>query len=273
MKKAFNICVAVVDIALLVVILTSAFSKKEENSSYSGYGSYGGDTSASSDYDRYSDDSEVSSGDTYSEAASHGTGTASAGSDDWWYQGEGSEEGNLWDESEETGLLEESSDVSQGLDDSYLAERDGKNMTMEDFEWYTKGILVDWIPENAVNIEDYEALKGTWRGYMNYDPKNETGSEGDFLIYVDISGEADNITVTFDWYWLHFYADPEGGSLDDSENSYFYGSFADNQIHAETKTGGKLDFKYFLNYDGYDHIIGTMEGNDGTQAIIAMIKP
>ena len=34
MKKAFNICIAVIDVALLVVILTSAFTKKEDKVDY-----------------------------------------------------------------------------------------------------------------------------------------------------------------------------------------------------------------------------------------------
>ncbi len=277
MKKAFNICIAVIDVALLVVILTSAFTKKEDkvdnqsasinvtNEEYS-QGQTGNFESESSDTDSYEYDYVTSN---------ENTGEKSDGGVEDWLVGGATESENqeTADQIAET----QDSDYSQfGSSDSYYTtEWEGKEapqleMTMDDFAWYKEGILNDWIPENAVYFDDFEKLKGKWRVYINFDPKNETGEEADFLLYMDISGDPDNVTCTFDWYWEHYYFNPEG-SFDESDDSHFYGTYADNVLHAEG--GGKMDLKFFYSYDGSDYVLGSMEDRNGTQAIIAMVKP
>ncbi|WP_026659239.1 hypothetical protein [Butyrivibrio sp. AC2005] len=266
MKKAFNICIAIVDIALLVVILTSAFAKKEDRDDYQSSRIANEEYSEEAANDYYSESNDIDKNDYRNDVFSESTGK-NAVTEDWLL---GDNQGTDNQAIGEQGNDNSHYDSSDSYNPADWEESIQPKMTMKDFDWFNAGILVNGIPEEAEKFDDFERLKGKWRVYIHNDPQNESGEEADFLLYVDISGNPDNVVCTFEWYWAHYYNNPEV-SLGEADNSYLYGTYANNVLHADGAV--EMDLKYFVAYDGYDHILGTMEDKNGTQAIIAMIKP
>ena len=144
-----------------------------------------------------------------------------------------------------------------------------ETLNLEMFDWYENNVRYNWFPSNAEQITNVGDILGEWKGWVKYDPNDEHGMSGDFLLYLDIDTGQNNMAATCRWYWTHYHRDPQG-SYDDGQ-SHFYGSFNDGQLYTEGP--GVLHIKYFCNLEGKQYGVGMMETTDGVKAIICLMRP
>ena len=171
---------------------------------------------------------------------------------------------------ESQNLAEPDNNVSQGIPSEDVPPGGYEEyIGMEDFEWYTSNISENWFPEEAIQFNEFQRMKGKWRAYIKFDPMNEAGRRQDMLLHIYISGDEENVTAEYDWYWYQHLNEPEG-YYDDSENSYYYGAYKDGEIHAEG--AGDVVFRYFYEWDGEEYAIGVMHSQAGVPAILCMMR-
>jgi hypothetical protein len=168
------------------------------------------------------------------------------------------------------------SSYDQGIQDMEEASAEDiaagseSEVSMADFDWYQEVVANGGFPSEAASFDDYEKLKGNWKAYIHYDPKNTTGDEAEMLLYVDISGTADEVDLTCSWRLIHYLKEDEFLS-DDGDPSHFYGMYDGGKLHAEGP--GKIDLKYFYEWGSGQYVIGMMETTNGVQAIICLTRP
>ena len=146
-----------------------------------------------------------------------------------------------------------------------------KRPASEEFLWYTEGVFLNGAPADAVFIEQYESVKGGWKGLIIYDPSNEHGMNGMELLNVAIDGTKEDASVAFDWYWA-FWANEENG-VDETEmdDVTYAGRWENGSL---TGTGaGTLRLAQFYEQNLKQYAVGTLDTPDGIPAFIALVRP
>ena len=280
MRKLYNVVVLVIDLALLVVIINAATAKGEaqtsrpaESETYAvmpesqevSVPDHGNTTdlyAEESQETEISDTEEITSSDSWEAMIEQATSESD--------QNENTQglEQFLLDEPETD--LAIASDVSQsGVPSDIPPGGYEEYIGMEDFNWYTSIVSESWFPEEAIQFNEFQRMKGKWRAYIKFDPMNEAGRREDMLLHIYISGDEDNVEAEYDWYWYQHLNEPEG-NYDDSENSYYYGAYKDGEIYAEG--AGDVAFRYFYEWDGEEYAIGVMHSQAGVPAILCMMR-
>ena len=160
-------------------------------------------------------------------------------------------------------------DLQSDLQLEYSGDTVESELSMADFTWYESDVSRNGFPPEAEQFTEYDRMRGGWKAYIKFDPDNSNGRRMDLLLYVMINGDQDHVTVECDWYWEHMLSEAEGQYTAD-EPSYYFGNYEDGQIHA---TGaGKMDIRYFYDWNGKEYAVGVMESQAGVKAILCMVR-
>ena len=164
-------------------------------------------------------------------------------------------------------------DYSQGTeyaeeDPGYYGESEAE-LTLEDFDWYESVVRDNKRPEGAEFFTDYGRMKGGWKAYIEFDPDNSEGRRLEMLLYVNITGGEDDVSVECDWYWEHDLNTDES-RYDNSDSSFYYGNYDEGEIFASG--AGNMRIRYFWEKDGTEYAVGTMESRAGVEAMLVMMR-
>ena len=146
-----------------------------------------------------------------------------------------------------------------------------KRPASEEFLWYTEGVFLNGTPADAVFIEQYESVKGGWKGLIIYDPSNEHGMNGMELLNVAIDGTKEDASVTFDWYWAFWANEDNGVDETEMDDVTYAGRWENGNL---TGTGaGTLRLAQFYEQNLKQYAVGTVDTPDGIPAFIALVRP
>ena len=142
---------------------------------------------------------------------------------------------------------------------------------LEDFLWYTEDVIYYGIPSGVNNIESVGQLNGGWKALIIYDPNNENDAGAMEFLNVSLSGTAERLNLTLDWYQI-FWAN-EGENIDetDMEDSIFSGKWESGGLWASG--AGTIRLTQFYELNRKQFAVGTMDTPDGTPALVALVRP
>ena len=170
-------------------------------------------------------------------------------------------------------------DYPQGLIGGYDPSEDASQLystserpSLSEFEWCCGQFgFVRGAPGNAELLSDVKDYNGGWKAMIIYDPDDPDGiftrEFDNVIITVD-----DNhlVQVVIDWYLLapDF---SEISYLDDVADSVFNGSVTNTGISANGPALISLD--NFWTLDGKQYATGSLTGEDGISAYLALVRP
>jgi hypothetical protein len=146
-----------------------------------------------------------------------------------------------------------------------------KRPNLEDFLWYTEGVFYDSVPAEAVNIEELGTVTGSWKALIIYDPDNTYDSSAMEFLNLSISGTADSVSLTLDWYQIFWSGEGESYDETEMEDSIFTGKWENSGLWASGT--GTIRLTDFYAQNGKQYAIGTMDTPDGIPAYIALVRP
>ncbi len=140
-----------------------------------------------------------------------------------------------------------------------------------DFLWYSEDVFYSGVPEGTSRITELDSVYGDWKAFIYYDPDNSHGFSAMEFLNMNISGSADTLNVTLDWYQIYWAN--EGESYDESsfEDTLFTGQWENDGLWASGAGTIRLTELYELNNAQY--AVGTMDTPDGIPAFVALVRP
>lgn len=156
-------------------------------------------------------------------------------------------------------------------EETYASLSTEKRPDLADFLWYTEEVAYDGLPSDANIIDNIGSLTGSWKALIIYDPNNEYDAGAMEFLNVSLTGTAESLTLTLDWYQI-FLAN-EGESVDetDIEDSVFMGKWENGDLWASGP--GTIHLAQFYELNGKQYAVGTMDTPDGTPALMALVRP
>ncbi len=142
-------------------------------------------------------------------------------------------------------------------------------LTMADFSWYEDDFRLNGFLPDDVFIYDPARLAGDWKGYIKYDPNNETGMRSAFLFYAAIIEDGSRMDLAVDWYWTNYNDEAEGHYQEGS--AVYTGSFAGEEYHAEGTS--KVIIRRFFQRGDRQYGVGMIESADGMRSILCLVRP
>ena len=267
MKKILTLIVAVIDAALLVWIINSEPWKPEEHVTAQETVQETAQAmpqEAEQSYSAAEELSEGSSADLFLPPSDDGDLSAP---DENLSASE--ENPPIYAEASPESAADYGQDLQSDLQPEYSGDTVESELSMADFAWYESDVSRNGFPPEAEQFTEYDRMRGGWKAYIKFDPDNSNGRRIDLLLYMMINGDQDHVTVECDWYWEHMLSEAEGQYSAD-EPSYYFGNYENGQIHA---TGaGKMDIRYFYDWNGKEYAIGVMESQAGVKAILCMVR-
>ena len=157
------------------------------------------------------------------------------------------------------------------MEETYASLSTEKRPDLADFLWYTEEVAYDGLPSDANIIDNIGSLTGSWKALIIYDPNNEYDAGAMEFLNVSLTGTAESLTLTLDWYQI-FLAN-EGESVDetDMEDSVFMGKWENGDLRASGP--GTIHLAQFYELNGKQYAVGTMDTPDGTPALMALVRP
>ena len=73
---------------------------------------------------------------------------------------------------------------------------------LEDFLWYTEDVTYNGVPSDANSMDNTDPLTGSWKALIIYDPNNEYDSSAMEFLNVALTGTAESLSLTLDWYQI-----------------------------------------------------------------------
>lgn len=142
---------------------------------------------------------------------------------------------------------------------------------LEDFMWYTESVVYDGVPADAEAITKIETATGGWKALIIYDPDDTHDSCAMEFLNMDISGAADSVSLTLDWYLIYWLE--EGESFDETgmEDTVFKGKWEKGSLLASG--AGSIMLTNFYTLNDKQYAIGTMDTPDGIPAYVALVRP
>lgn len=178
---------------------------------------------------------------------------------------EENQEGNKLDTEGIEGIV----DIEEGefdVSDYSTTERP----SLSDFMWYFDGVHYTGIPENVEYIMESDKIVGDWKGFIFYDPDRKMNSYGmEFLnVNIDINGQKSN--VTFDCYQYY----PENSEAIDvsGQELKYSGDFEYGSVYATGGGNVHID-TFYTNEGGKQYGVGYIDTPDGTPAYLALVRP
>jgi hypothetical protein len=139
-----------------------------------------------------------------------------------------------------------------------------------DFLWYLDGVYYDGSPDGSMPISDFSELTGSWKALFYYDPENTVNAFGYEFLNVSLNGEADNVTMTLDWYM--YVGETEDYDKSGEADTLLTGSHDYDGITAGSE--GYWIFLYaFYEYNGQQYALGYMELQSGEPTFVALVRP
>ena len=146
-----------------------------------------------------------------------------------------------------------------------------KRPDLGDFLWYTEDVAYDGVPSDANIIDNMGLLTGSWKALIIYDPNNEYDASAMEFLNIALAGNAENLSLTLDWYQI-FWAN-EGESFDetDMEDGVFNGKWENGGLWASG--AGTIHLTQFYELNEKQYAVGKMDTPDGTPALVALVRP
>ena len=126
------------------------------------------------------------------------------------------------------------------------------------------------LSPNAVMISEAYQTIGGWKAYLVLDPQQKAGINMQKFANINIGFGQSGMAVTIDWYRT-FSGDLMSGSPDNAPDSAFTGEWSGGAIDAVGS--GRIRLHSFCYDQGREYATGSMILPDGTEAVIAMIRP
>lgn len=142
---------------------------------------------------------------------------------------------------------------------------------LDDFLWYVEGVLNEGLPPNVATIDQVEALLGSWKAFILYDPNLEHNSAATEFLNINLTGSPDDLTLIFDWYQIIWLNEGQVTDETDMENTVFKGKWGNRGLEASGT--GTIHLTDFYEKDQKQYAIGTMDTPTGIPAFIAMVRP
>lgn len=174
-------------------------------------------------------------------------------------------------EETDSSLSIEEKDTNLSMEETYASLSTEKRPDLADFLWYTEEVAYNGLPSDANIIDNIGSLTGSWKALIIYDPNNEYDAGAMEFLNVSLTGTAESLTLTLDWYQI-FWAN-EGESFDESdmEDSVFLGKWETGGLWASG--AGTIRLTQFYELNGKQYAVGTMDTPDGTPALMALVRP
>lgn len=174
-------------------------------------------------------------------------------------------------EETDSSLSIEEKDTNLSMEETYASLSTEKRPDLADFLWYTEEVAYDGLPSDANIIDNIGSLTGSWKALIIYDPNNEYDAGAMEFLNVSLTGTAESLSLTLDWYQI-FWAN-EGESFDESdmEDSVFLGKWDTGGLWASGV--GTIRLTQFYELNGKQYAVGTMDTPDGTPALMALVRP
>ncbi len=134
--------------------------------------------------------------------------------------------------------------------------------TAADFTWITPDIIAGRCPAESENMNFPEALGG-WKCYI-WD-----GEGIERFANMDFAGTEDNLRLTFDWYYT--YVGSEGRGYDDNTpDSVYKGALAGN---VEAYGPGRVVLTDFYRMNDHQYAFGSIQWPDGISGHLTLVRP
>lgn len=234
-RKLLALVLAVLDIALLVMIVKAAKAEKA-----TGYEQPGG---SSVSYGYPSGGTNIGSGSNGS-----GSGTSSASGNG------GSSAGSA------------KTEALSGLEYSTL-ERPAE----ADFAWYHEVCSTGKLPEDAKLIQEGDEVIGSWKGYIYYDYRSTEGIDADEYVNATITVSGGTGSLLIDWYQIQWNGE-EPADETQEEDTLFTGTWEDGRLEVDGSVPVRI--VYFYRTDGaQQYAFGTIDVGEGGKGYIALVRP
>lgn len=145
---------------------------------------------------------------------------------------------------------------------------------VQNFKWdknngpYWKG-----ISDKAVALTELSAVKGGWMTYILDDPAGKRNKYSvEHFANIKISGSDSSAKLTVDWFYTFLGEEGEGHD-DNTPDSEFVGTWTKSDGKLTATGAGKITLSGFCYDNGREYGTGTMMLPDGTEAIIALVRP
>ena len=151
---------------------------------------------------------------------------------------------------------------SDSNDQTSASDNTAQRPTVEELESWKQ--TIGYLPPDARYITDFEALSGSWKGFVQY----ETAEE---MTNVTVSGSAASVTLTVDWYMIRYYGDGSWENEESMEDTALTGSFADGGMNVAG--AGSIFFYAIFESGGQQYAYGQWTLSDGSIAVIGLVRP
>lgn len=144
-----------------------------------------------------------------------------------------------------------------------------------DFDWYLEEVKENGIPEDAIDIENFEELIGDWKMMIITDHGADPLDYTMMLVNAKIEGTKEECEVTCDWHRI-FYGETGSTIVDDSPDTVLKGEYHFNRL--DVSETDYLRITDFYRTDGFvtmDYCIGeyTWRNGDTATALLTRITP
>lgn len=267
MRKILTPVLAVIDIALLAVILYSALFQQKKSPQHDNPSE---DTLYSSSADDFSDelDNSISEGGIQEDGLTHGNDVHES---DNATEDDEQDVGNATaDEAQENDPETSISSEDDALRYDPSDYDTSTSPTLEDFIWVTPEIYKGSLPDDIDRL-GFDEVTGSWKAYIITDPEVKYDSMTESFLNASVSGSEDNVEITLDWNYT--YINSEGSGYDDnSPDSVFTGAWSDGSVKDATGAG-KISIDTFYYENGHEYAVGSMMWPDGIPAVVFFSRP
>ena len=268
-SRILNMVLLLLNLALFVwIVLSWRGQKHKPMSAEEYYSSLGYDVSVLTGGN--GDDGGGTSSDDGISAASSAVpssgGSQSAGgrADSWFFDEEPSSEPAQTAGGTDSGLLQEKPSSGQAQTEVQTGATYSTTARPErsDFDgWKEHG---GKLPAGASVLTDFSMVSGSWKGFIQYDMAEE-------LVNFTISEGQSGVSLTVDWYLIHYFGDGSWMNEEDMEDVVYPASWADGVL---TAAGGlTVTIRSFYEIGGAQYAVGEMTLQDGSAAVIGMVRP
>ncbi len=176
----------------------------------------------------------------------------------------------------EEGMREEEEEEDEGLQQGLGSEGEvdlstSERPELDDFMWYLEEVFYDGVPAGAAAINQFGYAAGGWKGLIVYDPEDDSGGNAADFFNATISGAADEVTLTLDWYLMIISGEEDIIDETDMEDTVFEGKWAKGGLKASGPS--IIHLTQFYALEGREFAIGTVDIPDGVPTVIALVRP
>lgn len=141
---------------------------------------------------------------------------------------------------------------------------------LSEFSWVPAATL--GMPEDAVAIEDFSELTGTWMGYIHHETKNWKKESFEYLNFQLYGTEAE-ASLLADWYVKYQLTPIKTVNREKDRDTIYTGAWNGKTLKV-SKGSAVITFRYIFELDGRQYAIGVIEGiRSDRQTWIAMVRP